>query len=322
MADAPNALVPVSPRLAALANRYQPQNLTELMAWSKIVVDSQLAPKGMNAAAVVLCVQMGAEIGVTPAQAIQNTAVINGRPSIYGDLGLAIFLRDAAYKTFEERQPDAAFAAMEGWCKIVMKDGRVIETKFTKADAVTAKLWGKQGPWTDQPGVMFMFRARWRAMRSADPGVFKGFSPREEMEDFYSAGHTPEGVEILRPQAKAQPGTAPAAASAAPPPPAPELDRSQLVKVLVKNMEKKTPPPNKETGKVSNPYYVLTYETGDGQTLTASTFSATANATGERLKGRFALIATKKVERGGQTFNNLLHIEELVDDAPEPGSAG
>ncbi len=175
--------------LPMLTERFQPRNLTELMTWAKLVVASGLVPhsektgKGMNQAGVVICVQMGAELDISPAQAIQNMAVINGRPSIYGDLGLAIFFRDAAYKTFEERAPDECLKKGEGWCRIEMKDGRVIERTFSMVDAKTAHLWGKAGPWTNYPGRMFMFRARWWAMRDSAPGVFKGCNSREEMED-------------------------------------------------------------------------------------------------------------------------------------------
>ena len=185
MADESQALAlsPVQGNLASLQERFQPKSLTELMTWSDMVVNSGLALKGQNRAAVVLCVQMGAEVGVSPAQAIQNICVINGKPSIYGDLGLALFKRDSKiYATFEERAPDKAYAQGEGWCKIVLKDGTVVERTFSVDEARRAGLWTKQGPWQQYPGDMLMWRARWKAMRSTDPGVFKGLAAREEQE--------------------------------------------------------------------------------------------------------------------------------------------
>ncbi len=185
------ALVPSKPQsdLPMLTERFQPRNLTELMSWSKMVVASGLVPhsdktgKGMNQAGVVLCVQMGAELSISPAQAIQNIAIINGRPSVYGDLGLAIFRRDAKYKTFVERSPKEALEAEEGWCKIEMKDGSVVERTFSVEDAEVAGLLSKPGPWQNYRGRMLMFRARWWAMRDSAPEVFKGISSAEEMQD-------------------------------------------------------------------------------------------------------------------------------------------
>jgi len=201
-AEVQKALAPVSQRnLPILSERFQPRNLTELMSWAKLVTSSGLAPKGMNESGVVLCVQMGADLNISPPQAIQNIAVINGRPSIFGDLGLAIFKRDAAFKSFEEDAPDVALKQGYGRCKITMKNGDVVERRFSVEEAKTAKLWGKSGPWTDYPGRMLMFRARWWAMRDADGGVFKGVAAGEEVYDV-----TPDGIEYTRPRARAPEG--------------------------------------------------------------------------------------------------------------------
>ena len=173
--------------LPILSERFQPRNLTELMSWAKLVVASGIAPKGMNEASVVICVQAAAELRIGPAQAIQNIAVINGRPSIYGDLGKAIFDRDSAYVSFEERAPDEALTKGEGWCRIVKKSGDTVERRFSVEDAKKAGLLDKPGPWQQYRGRMLMWRARWWAMRDADPGVFKGVSAREEVEDIQYA---------------------------------------------------------------------------------------------------------------------------------------
>lgn len=187
--------------LPSLQERFQPTNLTELMAWSKLVVRSGLAPKNMTEAGVVLCVQMAAELGINPAQAIQNIAVINGRPSIWGDLGKALFLRDAEVESFEERSPSDALKAGAGWCRITLRDGSVVERTFSVEDAKAANLLDKPGPWQQYRGRMLQMRARWFAMRDAAPGVFKGVSSREEQEDIHPAEVL--GVTTLqRPRAK------------------------------------------------------------------------------------------------------------------------
>ncbi len=39
---------------------------------------------------VLVAMQWGAEIGLAPMQALQNIAVINGKPSVYGDAAMAL----------------------------------------------------------------------------------------------------------------------------------------------------------------------------------------------------------------------------------------
>ena len=54
---------------------------------------------------------------------------------------------------------------------------------FSVANAKTARLWGKQGPWTQYPERMLAQRARGFALRDAFPDALKGIITREEAED-------------------------------------------------------------------------------------------------------------------------------------------
>jgi len=64
-------------------------NLTtfdEMWRFAKAVAASGLAPKDMQKPETLLvAIEMGLEVGLTPMQAIQNIAVINGRPGLWGD---------------------------------------------------------------------------------------------------------------------------------------------------------------------------------------------------------------------------------------------
>lgn len=320
-------------RILGLAERFQPQNLTELMTWAKLVDKSGLAPKGMNEAAIVLCVQMGAELRITPTQALQNIAVINGRPSIFGDLGLALFKRDSGCKSFQEDAPDVALKQGFGRCTIVTKEGKVIERKFSIEEAKTARLWMKEGPWTNYPGRQLMFRARWWAMRDAEPGVFKGIGPREEVEDIVDVTDTATsgGAPLRAPRERSGTPTVTEVEAfvkdVKPAPGAPAaIDRSKLETVLINGVERKS------SGK-SN-WFEIAFERSNGEASSASTFSTTDGPLAESLKGDFALISTKVTERtkDGITkkYNNLVHIEAApaaaAADVPpagdEPGSNG
>ena len=50
--------------------------------------------------------QWGAEIGLQPLQAMQNIAVINGRPSLWGDAVLALVRSSGLLEQFEETQTE------------------------------------------------------------------------------------------------------------------------------------------------------------------------------------------------------------------------
>jgi hypothetical protein len=331
--------------ILGLPERFQPRNMTELMAWSKMVVGSGLAPKGMNEAGVVLAVQMGAELSITPTQALQNIAVINGRPSIWGDLGLALFRRDSRYESFEERAPDECKKQGEGYCRIVMRDGREIVRRFSREDAKAAKLHersGPTGPWNTYEGRMLMFRSRWWAMRDADPGVFKGCAAREEQEDIRditgeikvdgkptggprrrSEAAEVSGAEVEKFLKEAKP--APILDGGGTSRPAAVVDRSKLLKVLIKDSLEKT-----GNGKA---FYVLQWETSAGQKAEATTFDRAHHDTATACKGAFALLGTKesaKKDSKGNPYVNVAHIEPAdqaqASEAPppqdEPGANG
>ena len=66
-------------------------DLDSLWRFSGYVSTSGLAPKGIQSReAIFTAIQMGLEVGLTPMAALQNIAVINGRPSIWGDAQLSI----------------------------------------------------------------------------------------------------------------------------------------------------------------------------------------------------------------------------------------
>ena len=64
------------------------RTLGQMWRFAKMVAASGLAPKGLERPeAIVIALQLGAEIGLSPMAALQSVAVINGRPSVYGFSG-------------------------------------------------------------------------------------------------------------------------------------------------------------------------------------------------------------------------------------------
>lgn len=170
-------------------NSLVPETLNEAMEFSKILSQSAMIPRDYQGkpANVLVAVQWGMELGLAPMQALQNIAVINGKPSVYGDALLAMVRADTRCRGVKERiegKGDERVAV----CTISRMhiDGEVeeIERSFSVNDAKQARLWGKQGPWSQYTERMMQHRARGNAIRDAFPDVIKGLITAEEAQDY------------------------------------------------------------------------------------------------------------------------------------------
>lgn len=163
-----------------------PQTLEEAFRVSQAIAASGLAPKGMDKPeTVMVAIMAGAELGLAPFQALQSFAVVNGRPTLWGD-GLMAVARSQGIKAREwiEGEGDQIVAH----CEVTRPDtAEVIERSFSIADAKKAALWGKAGPWQSYPKRMLQMRARAWALRDGCADMLRGFQVREEVEDFQPA---------------------------------------------------------------------------------------------------------------------------------------
>lgn len=183
------AIAKFEPRPIAAPNRsysLAPQSFEDAVRFADLVCKSDLVPKDYknNPGNVLVAVQMGAEIGLAPLQAIQNIAVINGRPSVWGDAALALCRASSLCEYVTEKVDN-------GLATCVAKrrgESEPIVRTFSEADAKRAGLWGKQGPWTQYPQRMLQLRARAFALRDAFPDVLRGLSVAEEVRDYVTPG--------------------------------------------------------------------------------------------------------------------------------------
>ena len=180
--EQPSNLLPATNNPALKYFSMIPTNVTEALQLSKMIADSDLAPKDYKGkpANVLIAMQMGAEVGLGPMQAIQNIAVINGKPGVYGDVGKALLLSKGF--RIEERDVKEVQAKNEAWCKITRPDGQVTERTFSKDHAIAANLWGNN-TWKTYPWRMMAWRAFWWAARDAGADVLKGIGGIEELQD-------------------------------------------------------------------------------------------------------------------------------------------
>jgi hypothetical protein len=165
-----------------------PQNMTEAMEYSKILATSNMVPAGYKGKPqdILVAIGWGYEVGLQPMQALQNIAVINGKPSVYGDAALALVKADsrcAGVKEWIEGEGDD----MTAHCLVKRRYNEDMEetvATFSVMDAKQARLWGKQGPWQQYPKRMLAMRARGFAIRDAFPDAMKGMITAEEAQDY------------------------------------------------------------------------------------------------------------------------------------------
>lgn len=157
-----------------------PQNITEALEFAGMLSKSNLVPKDFqnNPGNILVAVQWGMELGLQPMQAMQNIAVINGRPSLWGDAVLALVKASPACEfVVEEVGDDKAV------CRVKRRGEPEQVRTFTMADAEKAGLKGKQGPWSQYPKRMMQMRARSWAVRDVFPDVLRGMPIAEELQD-------------------------------------------------------------------------------------------------------------------------------------------
>nr|DAF60637.1 MAG TPA: RecT protein [Podoviridae sp. ctwJH20] len=156
------------------------------MDFSKMLADSSMVPRAYQGKPqdIMVCVQWGYEIGLAPMQALQNIAVINGKPSVYGDAAMALVQASPVCEGVDEYIEGEGTPNPVAVCVATRKGRKPVTAKFSVEDAKRAGLWGKQGPWQAYPKRMLQMRARGFALRDAFPDVLKGLITAEEAQDY------------------------------------------------------------------------------------------------------------------------------------------
>lgn len=158
-----------------------PRNFEQALQFSQYLADSELVPKDYRGKPgnCLIAMQWGAEVGLKPLQALQNLAVINGRPNLWGDAVIAL-VRASPLCKYVIEEDDGHTATCRTW-----RVGAPCEQveRFGVEDAKVAGLSGKQGPWTQYPKRMRKMRARAFLLRDVYPDVLRGLPIAEESMD-------------------------------------------------------------------------------------------------------------------------------------------
>lgn len=142
---------------------------------------------------VMTAVQYARELGLQPLTALRQVAVIDGVPSIFGDLPLAMVKKHPEFKYIKEdilnskneficsennNLDSEPFAAI---CKVKRGEEPEVERFFTIADAKSAGLLNnsRRPVWRLYPKVMLKYRARAAALKDTFPDVLNGIAISE-----------------------------------------------------------------------------------------------------------------------------------------------
>lgn len=180
--------------VTALATKNQgfsltPQSLDEAMKFADIIAKSDIVPPDYKSKPgnVLVAIQMGQELGLPPMQALQNIAVVNGRPAVWGDSLMAIARAHPACEYITETFDDKTMTAT---CKAKRKGGPEEVRTFSQQDAEQAGLWGRN-TWKSYPKRMLQMRARGFAIRDVFPDALRGIALAEEVQDIPERELTP-----------------------------------------------------------------------------------------------------------------------------------
>ena len=134
---------------------------------------------------IFVAMEMGYQLGFSIAQSLQDIAVINGKPCLWGDglMALAQSHPDKEYIT-EKPLKDDKGKVIGYVCTIKRKSSpEPQQYTFTYDDAKRANLLGKPGPWTQYPERMLQMRARSFAIRDVFADALRGIKSGDEMID-------------------------------------------------------------------------------------------------------------------------------------------
>jgi len=170
-----------------------PQSFAETLQLAEIASKSGLVPSAYRGKVqdIIIAIQKGAEVGLSPLQSLDSISVINGKAVMWGDAQLAVCMADATFVDVKEWWDNKDTEQAIAHCKArrLNKLGEVSEYtySFSVDDAKKAFLWNNKSkhPWIQYPMRMLQMRARAFCLRAAFADVLKGFSAGEEVRDYH-----------------------------------------------------------------------------------------------------------------------------------------
>ena len=126
------------------------ENFEHYFRIANMMAKSEMVPKGYKDKPqdVLIDMEMGRSLHLAHLSAIQNIAVINGKPALYGDAILAVCSGHPDFENIEEIALLGVGNKVTGYtCTVKRKNRSPVSQSFTVEMATEAGLWGRQGPW-------------------------------------------------------------------------------------------------------------------------------------------------------------------------------
>lgn len=151
-----------------------------------------------------VAIQWGMEIGLQPLQSLQNVAVVNNSPCLWGDALIAIVKGSGQCEYIRSEFDDETMTAYVA----TKRKGEQEEVRsYSMEDAKRAGLAGRQ-TYQQHPKRMLNARARSHVLRDVYADLLRGFQVREIIEeDHVEKDITPKSdtlKSLLKPTAKAE----------------------------------------------------------------------------------------------------------------------
>jgi hypothetical protein len=190
--------------IALKGGKLQPANDDQLYRVARQLISGKAVPKWFTTPEQVYsAMAFLGNLGVPMQTNLSQVAMVQGVPSIFGDLPLDLvlnggelelhdeFVFDAEYKkiSFENGNLNAAYIGAV--CIVKRKEQKQRSFSFTIEDAKTAGLWGMKSasgspmPWSLYPKLMLVRRARSMALKTVFPDFLRGAKITEY--DFHQA---------------------------------------------------------------------------------------------------------------------------------------
>lgn len=180
-----------------------PKDIDQAFRFAQAVVTARLAPDSYNndPSKVMLGAMAAMEAGLPPLYGLRQIAIINGRPTIWGDAAMALIqasgqLADRIVTELgggidTDTVPRNEWPDSFGYMVQLFRRGQSSPYigRFTIADAKRAKLWDdhRRQPWQNHPKRMLLVRAQTIAQRDGFADCLAGLAIREEVEDTHGA---------------------------------------------------------------------------------------------------------------------------------------
>jgi len=180
----------------------QIDTLENAIKCAEYICNAGLCPKQYlgKPADIVIAWQMGFELNLKPMQALQNIAVINGRPCVWGDAVVAICRQAHDFEYINEEFDEVTKTAT---CRSKRRNQPEVVRAFSEQEAKEANLLNKEGPWRTYKKRMIQMRARGFSLRDNFQDLLKGIITVEEAQDmdpidYSNVGTTIEGKNITQ----------------------------------------------------------------------------------------------------------------------------